>query len=89
MGFNCLKAAEPLQRNKLLFTAKFLEIPFTHLINLGGMNGRVYLGPPICFEHGTLELEIQRLKSFRNILRKTGLQACKFTKRSFNTGVFL
>ena len=27
MGFNCLKATEPLQRGSLLFTTKFPEIP--------------------------------------------------------------
>ena len=33
MGFNCLKATEPLQRDSLLFTALFPRLPGTHLIN--------------------------------------------------------
>ena len=45
MGFNCLKATEPLQGGSLLFTTKFLEISATHLINL-------------CFEHRTPGLGI-------------------------------
>ena len=34
MGFNCLKATEPLRGGNLLFTTKFPEIPGTRLINL-------------------------------------------------------
>ena len=34
MGFNCLKATEPLRGGSLLFTTKFPEIPGTHLIDL-------------------------------------------------------
>ena len=45
MGFNCLKATEPLQRGSLLFTAKFPEIPGCHLIDLRKMKGWVHLGP--------------------------------------------
>ena len=30
MGFNCLKAIEPLRGGSLLFTTKFPEIPGTH-----------------------------------------------------------
>ena len=37
MGFNCLKATEPLRGGSLLFTTKFPEIPGTHLIDLGRM----------------------------------------------------
>ena len=37
MGFNCLKTTEPLLGGSLLFTAKFPEIPSTHLIHLGKM----------------------------------------------------
>ena len=39
MGFNCLKATDPLRGGSLLFTTKFPEIPRTHLINLGRMKG--------------------------------------------------
>ena len=35
---------EPLQGGSLLFTTKFPEIPGTHFINLGRMNGWVDLG---------------------------------------------
>ena len=44
MGFNCLKAEEPLQGGPLPLTSKFPEIPGTHLINLGRMKGRVNIG---------------------------------------------
>ena len=39
MGFNCLKAIEPLRGGSLLFTIKLPEIPGTHLIDLGRMKG--------------------------------------------------
>ena len=39
MEFNCLKATESLRGGSLLFTTKFLEIPGTHLIDLGKMKG--------------------------------------------------
>ena len=39
MGFNCLKATEPLKGGSLLFTTKFPEIPGTHLIDLGKTKG--------------------------------------------------
>ena len=39
MGFNWLKATEPLQGDSLLFTTKSPEIPGTHLINLRRMKG--------------------------------------------------
>ena len=38
MGFNYLKATEPLGRGSLLFTSKFSEIASTHLIDLLRMN---------------------------------------------------
>ena len=38
MGFNFLKATEPLRGGRLLFTTKFPERPDTHLIDLGRMN---------------------------------------------------
>ena len=59
MGFNCLKAAEPLQRNSLLFTTKISEIPGTHLINLGRIKG--WVGQ--WFWTRTLGLGIQCLKT--------------------------
>ena len=37
IGFNSPKAAKPLQRDSLLFTAKSPEIPNTYLMNLGRM----------------------------------------------------
>ena len=39
MGFNCLKATEPLQGDSLLFTTTFPEFPGTHFIDLGRMKG--------------------------------------------------
>ena len=44
MGFNCLKATEPLRGASLLFTTKFPESPGTHLINLGRLKGTVESG---------------------------------------------
>ena len=41
IGFNCLKATEPLWGGSLLFTSKFPEISGTHLINLRRMKGWV------------------------------------------------
>ena len=61
MGFNCLKATEPLKGGSLLFTTKFPEIPGTHLIDLGRVKDCVDLGATQCFEYGTPELGIQRL----------------------------
>ena len=39
MGFNCLKATEPLQGGSLLFITKFPEISATPLFDLGRMKG--------------------------------------------------
>ena len=44
MGFNCIKATEPLRRDSLLFTTKFPEIPGTGLIDLGRMKEWADLG---------------------------------------------
>ena len=45
MGFNCLRATEPLRGGSLLFT----EIPGTHLIDLGRMKGWVNFGATLWF----------------------------------------
>ena len=37
MGFNFIKATEPLRGDILLFTVKFPGVPGTHLIDLGQM----------------------------------------------------
>ena len=39
MGFNCLKATEPLRGDSLLFTIQFPGVPGTQLIDLGRMKG--------------------------------------------------
>ena len=39
MGFNRLKATEPLRGDSLLLTTKFPEISGTHLIDLGLTKG--------------------------------------------------
>ena len=39
MGFNCLKATEPLRGDSLLFTNKSPGGPGIHLIDLGKMKG--------------------------------------------------
>ena len=38
MGFDCLKATEPLREDSLLFTTKSPGASGTHLIDLGNMN---------------------------------------------------
>ena len=40
MGFNSIKATEPLRGGILLFTTQSPEIPGTHLIDVGRMNTR-------------------------------------------------
>ena len=37
MGFNCLKATEPLRGDSLFFTTQSPGSPGTHLINFDGM----------------------------------------------------
>ena len=44
MGFNCLKAIEPLQGGSLLFMTKLPEFPSTHFIDFRRMKGSVNLG---------------------------------------------
>ena len=39
MGFNCLKATDPPQRDSLLFITQPLGLPGTHLVNLRKMKG--------------------------------------------------
>ena len=39
MGFNCLKATEPLRGDSLPFTPQYPGVPGTHLINLRRMKG--------------------------------------------------
>ena len=41
MGFNCLKAIEPLQGGSLFFTTNFPKTLGTHLIDLGGITERL------------------------------------------------
>ena len=43
-GVQLPQGKEALQGGSLLFTTKFLEIPGTHLIDLGRMKGWVNLG---------------------------------------------
>ena len=64
MGFNCLKAIQPLQGGSLLFTIQFPEIPGTHFIDLGRMKAESTLEPPSGFEHGTPGLGIQCLNHY-------------------------
>ena len=52
MGFNCLKATEPLRWSSLLFTTKLPNIPGTHLIDLRRMKAWVDLEVTEWFEHG-------------------------------------
>ena len=81
MGFNCLKAAEPLQVGSLLFTFNFPEIPGTHLIDPRRMKSN--LGATQWFLNtGPLDWESQ---AFLGILRHISVtyQSCKI-KPTFN-----
>ena len=44
MGFDCLKATEPLRGESFPLTTQFPGVPGTHLIDLVGMKGSVDLG---------------------------------------------
>ena len=61
MGFNCLKAAEPLWDGSLLFITKFPEILGTQLINLGRMKDESTLESPSGFQYKIPGLGIQHL----------------------------
>ena len=61
MGFNCLKAAEPLRGGSLLFNIKFSKILGTRLISFGRMKDWVDLGVIQWFWTWTPGLGIQRL----------------------------
>ena len=49
MGFNYLKATEPLRGGSLRFTTKFPGIPGTYLIDTGRLKGWVNFGATQCF----------------------------------------
>ena len=51
IGFNCLKATVPVQRDRLFFTTKYSEGPGSHLINLRRMKDRVNIGGPQWFSN--------------------------------------
>ena len=77
VGFNCLKATEPLQGDSLLFTTKFPEIPGTHLIDLGRIKGWVDLGATQWFLYtGPVDWESRALTTrpllhyFRKVVEK-------------------
>ena len=61
MRFCCLKAAEQLRGDSLLFITKFLGIFDTHLIDLGKWKAELLLEPASGFEPGNPELWILRL----------------------------
>ena len=64
MGFNCLKATEPLRGDGLLFTNQFPGFQEFLVLNWStseGWKAELTLEPPSGFELGTVELEIQRL----------------------------
>ena len=85
MGFNCLKAAEPLLGESLLFTTKSPKVPDTHLIHSGRMKGWVNLGTiqrfwTLDWESSTLTtrllLYIWPTGKVLTILTKIGLSIC-------------
>ena len=61
MGFNCLKATEPLRVSSLLFTATSQKLLVLILLTSEGWKTDSTLEPPSGFEHETLGLGIQRL----------------------------
>ena len=58
IGFNCLKAKEPLKGDNLLF---YHSVPRSSWYSIG-LNTELSLEPPSDFEPGTPELGLQRLK---------------------------
>ena len=61
MGFNNLKATEPLQWESLLFTTKFPEILVPVWSTLERWKAELNLKPPSGLEQGTPGLTFQRL----------------------------
>ena len=67
MGFNCLKAIEPLSGNSLLFTTQFPKVYGTHLTDPRRMKGwELTLEPPSGFEPETPRLGIQCPNDYDN-----------------------
>ena len=72
MGFNCLKAKEPLRGDSSLFNTKSPVVPGTNFINLERIKGWVNLGATQWFRtpdpstgnpaRALLQLQIQRLQ---------------------------
>ena len=60
MRFNCLKGADPLQGDSLLFTTKSSGVPGTHFIDLRKMKTESTLEPPSGIDRETSGLGIQR-----------------------------
>ena len=58
MGFNFLKALEPLRGDSLLFTTKSQEVPGTRLIDIGRILEST-MEPPSGFEPGTPGFKIK------------------------------
>ena len=76
MGFNCLKAAEPLRGDSLLSTTKFPAIPGTHLIDFERMKDSRPWSHPVVLNTGSLHWESNALttQSTSNDRELTGSQ---------------
>ena len=89
MGFNCLKAAEPLRGSSLLFTNKSPGEPGTYLIDLGRMKDWFDLKATHCFWARDPESIIQRLTNGQNHERiakgKTGTKSTNLDTVSIPT----
>ena len=59
MGFNCLKAADTLLGDSLLFNTKSPETFGTNIFDLGRMKGKVNMKPSSGFNPGIHVLGIQ------------------------------
>ena len=70
MGFNCLKATQPLRGGGLVLIIQFPEIPGSHFIDLRKMKGWVDLGATQWFWTRDPGLWIQRLNYFNRIPQK-------------------
>ena len=75
MGFNCLKATEPLRGDSLLFISKSLGVTSTHLFYFRGMKSQYILScfykPSKAFSHSrNLPNCLLKLNFFTHVLRQ-------------------
>ena len=64
MVFNCLKTAEPLREDSLLFTTKFWKFLVFIWSTSEGWKDESAVESPTSFEHGAARLKTQRLNNY-------------------------